>query len=328
MKEFRIGIDNYGLLPLNLEPLKLLDWAKENNADGVAFSGLSEQDRDKIDKEYLKDLRQSAESKKLYVEWGGGLHIPRDMKSWKQSDIFDNNLQKAEEAEILGTHVIRSCSGGLMRWNKNSPLTEILIREMADALKSQRRMLKDHNVILAIETHFEFTTFELLRLFDICDTEPGEFLGICLDTMNLLTMLEDPVMATERILPWVVSTHIKDGGILLTEKGITTFTTEISNGIVDFEKVFQLLSSLQNQIHLSVEDHGGDFTLPIYDPVFTAKFPDLSIKEFSSLLNMAQITKDKVAKGECSIQERENWPSICEERMKSNILSLKKLIKE
>ena len=30
----------------------------------------------------------------------------------------------------------------------------------------------------------------------MCDAPPGGWLGICLDTMNLLTMLEEPVAAT------------------------------------------------------------------------------------------------------------------------------------
>ena len=86
---------------------------------------------------------------------------------------------------------------------------------MAAALREQKPMLRDFGVILAIETHFEFTSFELLRLFEMCGAVPGEYLGICLDTMNLLTMLEDPVLAARRLLPWVVTTHIKDGGLML-----------------------------------------------------------------------------------------------------------------
>ena len=47
----------------------------------------------------------------------------------------------------------------------------------------------DHGVTLAIETHFEFTSFELVRLMERCDAEPGDYLGVCLDTMNLLTAI-------------------------------------------------------------------------------------------------------------------------------------------
>jgi hypothetical protein len=35
--------------------------------------------------------------------------------------------------------------------------------------------------------------------------------------MNVLTMLEDPSEAAGRVLPWVVTTHIKDGAVLLAE---------------------------------------------------------------------------------------------------------------
>jgi hypothetical protein len=67
------------------------------------------------------------------------------------------------------------------------------LRETARALRDQKALLTDFGVVLAIELHFEFTTFELLRLFEMCGARPGEYLGVCLDTMNLLTMLEDPV---------------------------------------------------------------------------------------------------------------------------------------
>jgi sugar phosphate isomerase/epimerase len=186
-------------------------------------------------------------------------------------------------------------------------------------------MLKDHNVILAIETHFEFTTFELLRIFEMCEAEPGDYLGICLDTMNLLTMLEDPVSATERILPWVLSTHIKDGGLMLTDDGFLSFTTEISKGIVDLKKIIQRLNKLNKNINLSIEDHGGSFSIPVYDFSFLSKFPDLAVEEYAQLISFAIDSQRKLDKGECEIVERENWPEICEGRIIRNIQSLKKI---
>lgn len=43
-----------------------------------------------------------------------------------------------------------------MRWQPASPMTETLLQESAQALLPQKQMLLDHNVILAIETHFEW----------------------------------------------------------------------------------------------------------------------------------------------------------------------------
>ncbi|MBD3290475.1 TIM barrel protein, partial [candidate division KSB1 bacterium] len=177
-RSFKVGIDNYSLKPLHLNPLEILKWAEDNGAEGVSFSKIPPDQSDIVDKSYLKELSQYAGEHDLYLEWGGAEHIPRDLNSWRIKDIFKINQQVAEQAAILDVRIVRSCSGGLMRWNDSSPMTETLLRETAAALLAQKQMLNDHNVILAIETHFEFTTHELLRLFEMCDAEPGSWLGI------------------------------------------------------------------------------------------------------------------------------------------------------
>lgn len=326
MNRLRVGIDNYGLFPLELAPLRILQWARDNGAEGVQFSGFTPEESQKIDPSILKDLSQFASSNDLYLEWGGGQHIPFDVQTWAKKDIFEVNRKAAREAEILGTQIIRSCSGGLMRWNPDNPKTDTLLEEAAVALRSQKQMLKDHNVILAIETHFEFTTFEFLRLFERCDAEPGDYLGICLDTMNLLTMLEEPVSATERILPWIVSSHIKDGGVILESDDLISFPAEIGRGVIDLIKIIVLLNTLPHKVNLSIEDHGGSFVLPVSNPQFLAEFPDLSRDEFIKLLRLADLTKDRMEHKGLSIIEREQWPEICEERLKRDILALKELL--
>jgi sugar phosphate isomerase/epimerase len=328
VKTLPIGFDNYGLEPLQLNPLEILEWAKSKGAEGVQFSGLTKEQRKDIDAKYLKDLAQFASSNNLYLEWGGGQHIPFDIETWNKKDTLKINRAAAKEAAALGTRVIRSCSGGMMRWNPESPSTKTLLKEMAVSLKSQRQMLKDHDVILAIETHFEFTTHELLRLFDTCDAEPGDYIGICLDTMNLLTMLEDPVSAAERILPWVVSTHIKDGAILLTSEGFVTFPAEIGKGIIDFQKIIGGLVSLPHEVNLSIEDHGGRFHLPIFDPDFLSQFPDLTVPELSSLIQLSQQTEELFRTDRLDITDREEWPHVCASRLSRDIQTLKDLLRK
>lgn len=326
MPPFRIGIDNYGLDPLGLTPLEILDWAANNGAEGVHFSGLGPQSREGVDNTYLTDLAQAASSRRMYIEWGGGQHIPFDMETWEGKEIESINRKAAEEAAVLGIRIVRSCSGGFMRWAETSPKTETLLLETASALQSQKQMLKDFNVILAIETHFEFTTSELLKLFELCDAEPGDYLGLCFDTMNVLTMLEDPLEALERILPWVVSTHMKDGAIFFSPEGLITFPTKIGNGVIDFPKICECLQSKTDEVFLSVEDHGGSFSVPVFDPEFLGKFPDLTLQEFAKLIHLTEKSQAAAAKGELSITERKAWPAVCEARMRQNVRNLRKLL--
>jgi len=325
MKRLRVGIDNYGLHPLKLSPLETLEWADAHGAEGVQFSGISAEEGHPLDSAALDDIRDFARSAGLYLEWGGGRHIPFDLESGRPLDIFSLNLRAAEEARRLETQVIRSCSGGLMRWNADSPSTDTYIRAMAEALKAQRLMLADHGVTLAIETHFEFTTFELLRLFEMCGAEPGGWLGICLDTMNLLTMLEDPAAAVERILPWVAATHIKDGGIILGCEGLMSFPAEIGTGVIDLAWIIGRLKTLPREIRLSVEDHAGRFSLPVFDDDFRSRFPDLLLSEFIELTRLAARTRRKMDKGGLAIVPRERWPEICEARLNRDIQALRTL---
>jgi sugar phosphate isomerase/epimerase len=328
VRTFRVGVDSYSLQPLGLSPGQVLDWAKAHGAAGVQFSDVQLKPDERLNEPFLRDLAQQAAGLGLYVEWAGGQHIPFDTTTWRPKDLLPINAAAARQAAILGTRVVRSCSGGLMRWGDEAPPTETLLREMAPALKAQRGLLTDLNVVLAIELHFEFTTFELLRLFDMCDAPPGGYLGICLDTMNLLTMLEDPVAGTERILPWVVAVHAKDGGLVPTATGLTSFTAEIGAGLVDFGQILARLASLEHAVQLSVEDHGGSFSIPIYDQAFLARFPDLNAEELARLMWMAHRGQREVAAGRLSITERADWPGLCEERVRRDIASLKRIVEQ
>jgi 3-oxoisoapionate decarboxylase len=325
MKKLRTGIDNYCLFPLKMMPVEMLKWASENGAEGVAFSGYDDDARELFTSSYLRDVKKLADDLGLYIEWGNGQHVPMDLTNFSKKEIGISNWRAVGEAYGLGVTIVRSCSGGLMRWQKDTPPTELILREAARELKKEAPVFRDNGVVLAIETHFEFTTTELLALFDMCEVEPGDYLGICLDTMNLLTMLEDPVSATERILPWVVSSHIKDGGVIRKNKGLLTFPAAIGKGIIDLEKIIEMLLSTGRQINLSVEDHGGQFSVPVGEEWFIERFPDLTGMEFRKIYELCDLSASKMKDSVLSITNRTDWASVCEERTRGNIRDLKML---
>jgi sugar phosphate isomerase/epimerase len=326
MRKLKVGIDSYSLKPLDLSPFELVEWAVLNGADGVQFSEVNVPPGTALDKIFLQELRGYAGENRLYLEWGGGQHIPLDLDTGRPKDIFAVNRRAAEQALALGSATVRSCSGGLMRWKAESASTDELLELAAAALKAQKPMLRDAGIILAIETHFEFTSFELLRLFEMCGAVPGEYLGICLDTMNLLTLLEDPLAATRRLLPWVVTTHIKDGGLLLTAEGFVSFTAEAGKGVVDLAGIIETLAAAHPHITLTVEDHGGDFLIPVNDPEFLARFPDLTVPELVRLQRLAVHTRALVDAGKLAVLPRDRWPAACEPRVKRDLRAVREIV--
>jgi sugar phosphate isomerase/epimerase len=318
-----VGLDNYGLFPLRLTPLGTLEWAVAHGADGVAFSGLAPEDDAAIDDPALDAIAAFARERDLYLEWGGAQHVPRDLTTWAPKDIAATNRRAMAQASRLGAAIVRSCSGGLMRWHDDAPPTETLLRETAGALRGQASMWRDSGLTLAIETHFEFTSHELVRLFEMCEAPPGGWLGVCLDTMNLLTLLEDPLAATRRLLPWVVSTHIKDGGVRIDGEGLLTFPTAIGDGVIGLRAIADLVASLDREVHFSVEDHGGAFRLPVFDALFLSKFPDLTVPEFARLVALAGATSARPA---AVPLPREEWPGVAEQRITHDLAALRSLV--
>ncbi|MCK5821304.1 MAG: sugar phosphate isomerase/epimerase [Bacteroidales bacterium] len=321
----RVGIDNYGLLPLRLTPLETLEWAVRNGAEGVAFSGIEDRPLNKYSSAFLREITKYASEHQLYLEWGGGQHLSWDISRNMKMDISQMNRYVAEEAAELNVQVVRSCSGGLMRWHSDGPDTLEYLANMGKVLKQLKPVLKDLNVVWAIETHFEFTSFELVRALEAAGFYPGEEVGICLDTMNLLTMLEDPVWAVNRMLPWIVSSHIKDGGVLKYEDGLRSFPAPINEGWINLSEIIRLLSLQEQSINLSIEDHNGSFDLPIHKELFLKEFPDLTKDEMDRLLEVTVLTDPFKKKIENEYFNRTIWPGVCETRMQKNIIELKAL---
>jgi sugar phosphate isomerase/epimerase len=315
----RAGIDTYGLLPLDLDPIEILEWAHRHGAGMVQFSGFAGDRQLALADAQLDEIAAAAREFDLHLEWGGAQHIPRDPTTWRPRDLIAHNRLVARQAARLGCRIVRSCSSGLMRWTDAAPPTELLLAETAAAIAALCPMLEDHGVVLAIETHFEFTSFELLRLFESAGVDPGGCAGICLDTMNLMTMIEEPVAATGRLLPWVVATHVKDGGVLVEAEGLLTFPAPLGRGVIDLPDIVRRLDGSPVSINLAVESHGGSFLLPIYDRRFLSRFPDLTPSELAALVRMAARTREQP---DCRPLPREAWPAVCEARVAADLAAL------
>lgn len=322
MRPFKVGIDGRVLGPLGLSPFETLDWAIMNEADGVQFSAGA---GPSPDRSFLRELAQYADENRLYLEWGGAEYVPLDPVTGRPRDISSVNRDAAEQARSLGVDAVRAAPSGPKRWEKGFETAEERLRLSARTLREQGPMLRDLGVTLALETGPAFTTFDLLRLFEMCGVRPGEHLGICLDTMNVLTLLEDPVEAAGRVLPWVLTTHIKDGAILPAEDGFIAFAAEAGTGVIDLETIIGRLGSLDRGINLSLEDHGGGVPVPAFTPGFPAALPDLAATELLSILKLTMKGQRLLDEGGLSILEPERWADHCERRVKRGLRALRRI---
>ncbi|MCK9279632.1 MAG: sugar phosphate isomerase/epimerase [Melioribacteraceae bacterium] len=324
----KVGIDSYSLRSLECDPFKMLEWVKENGGSGIQFTELHLPKKVKLDNHFLEELKSYSQELDLYLEWGSGFSLPFDFNTNHNKKIYKHNLNIVKQASILGSKIVRCSSGGLFRFNKKSIPLDYVISESVKSFNQQLPFLREYNVTLAIETHFELTTFELLKIFQNCDLETGKELGICLDSLNLLTLMEHPIYATNRILDWVVATHIKNGFIYLHKLGFNVIPSELNKGVLNLGKIISLLDKSKNLINLSIEGHGGDFIIPIFSKTNRIKLPDLTKQEFMEILKLTSyciLNRNKLNKYERSESE---WGINCLIEMSSDISYLIGLVEK
>ena len=112
----------------------------------------------------------------------------------------------------------------------------------------------------------------------------------------------------------------------LTDDGLITWPTAVGDGIIDLTTIAVMLASLEHPINLSIEDHGGEFLLPVGESRFLAEFPDLTGEEYGLLMEMADVTDRRIGEGACVKTLRESWPDVCEERLIRDITSLRDIL--
>ncbi|GAN82111.1 sugar phosphate isomerase/epimerase family protein [Acidocella aminolytica] len=104
----------------------------------------------------------------------------------------------------IGAKVMRICCGSRRtrptEWSRHKAALLPLLHEAVAHAEA-------HRVVLAIENHIDLLADELVELIE---TVNSPWLGVCLDTANNLRMLEDPLQATLKLVPYARTTHIKD----------------------------------------------------------------------------------------------------------------------
>jgi sugar phosphate isomerase/epimerase len=118
------------------------------------------------------------------------------------------------------------------------------VRNSIRMLEEAVEVAREHDVVLAIENHIDFTSREILQ---IVEGVGSEFLRVNFDTGNTLRLYEDPVEAARRLAPYTVATHTKD--IVTLPKGgspAERFTywpsAPCGEGLIDLEGVARALA--------------------------------------------------------------------------------------
>ncbi|MCC7370111.1 MAG: sugar phosphate isomerase/epimerase [Chloroflexi bacterium] len=319
----RVGVDGRKI-PKAVEygPLKSFTHARELGLEGLFFRTVLEMSPT-LDHGEMREIKAHADSLGMYCESGLGKVNPYaspeapELRAAGDGDIllgFRRMLEACRAADITEVWIGTANYKGVYKgyWAYDRFRTDVTWAEQLEAtgrfLKKLAPMVRDLGMHMNMETHEEISSFEVVRLVEA--TGP-DVMGITFDIPNVTQRGEAPVEAAKRVAPYVRQTHLKDIVHVLTPEGTLRQVRPCGQGMVDFEFILPLLYQHNPSLHLTIENPNtaGHTLTQVFDPVWNASHPDLSVSEYAEFIRLAQLCTSKIAAGEwVSIDEYDSHP--------------------
>jgi 3-oxoisoapionate decarboxylase len=224
------------------------------------------------DPEGIKTFRQRLEKYDM--------HLICDPMNWPKqaSDIaaFEAQIKAFKEAGAVACHA--ALTG--RRYEDYSAFEPF--KQMFEGIKKQVELaepiLRKYKMKLGIENHKGWRSGEqaawLKRL-------GSEWVGVCLDFGNNISLCEDPMEAARTLAPFTFFAHIKDMAVEEYEDGFLLSEVPMGEGILDLKQMVQLLRNVDPGMIFDLEMITRD---PLKIPVFTAKYWATFDDSYSPLL--------------------------------------------
>jgi sugar phosphate isomerase/epimerase len=127
-------------------------------------------------------------------------------------------------------------------------------------------VLRKYKVRLGIENHKGWRSAEQAAWLQKLGSE---WVGVCLDFGNNLSLCEDPTDTARRLAPYTVFAHIKDMGLEEYEDGFLLSEVPMGDGFLDLKGIVAMLRERDPYMIFALEMITRD---PLKVPVFTRKY--------------------------------------------------------
>jgi sugar phosphate isomerase/epimerase len=234
------------------DTLEFLEYANSLGAAGIQSSLSS------LDDAYVKKVRARAEQLGMYVEIMCGL--PR-------TDL-DGFTRTLEAAKKVGALCARSACLSGRRYETFATLDDWkkFVVDSKAAIARAVPVADKLQMPFAIENHKDWTVDELTA---ILKGYSSEYFGVCLDTGNNISLLDDPMETVERLAPYALSTHIKDMGVAVGNNGFLLSEVVFGQGFQNIRAIVDTIQRARPKTKLTLEMITRN---PLHVPCMTDKY--------------------------------------------------------
>ena len=257
--------------------------------------------------DFAKQVRTKREKLGLYLE--GSIGLPKTLEDIAK---FESQILNAKEA---GATTLRAVTLGPRRYETFKTLKSFLDykKQALFSLQLAEPILKKHKVRLGVENHKDLRSDEMLTMLKALDSE---WIGVTLDFGNNIAILEDPLLVTEKLAPYVFSTHIKDMAVDEYVNGFLLSEVPMGTGVCDLNRMVSICKKHNPNVTFNLEMITRDpLEIPVFTKDYWITFHDVPATDLS---NMMMMVKQKKTNGLPMISNLQNDQKL--ERENQNIV--------
>lgn len=227
----------------------------------------------------VQTLRKRAEQYGMYIEAWVPLPDGDDTAEFEQS---------LRDAQAVGALSLRAACLPTRRYEVFPTIDswKSHLERSVRSLEVARPLLDKYKIPLGLENHKDWTADEMVAVMKHYGTE---YLGVCLDFGNNLSLMDDPMDAIEKLAPYTVSTHLKDMATQPYGDGLLLSEVLLGDGYLDLPRAISILKEARPDIRFSLEMITRDpLQVPCLTDEYWVTFPDCTGKTLARTLRFVR----------------------------------------
>ena len=238
-----------------------------------------------LDPAYVRQVRRRLEELGMY------LVVLADPPKEEDLPRFEATVRAAREA---GADCIRTACLIGRRYETFETLDQwkSFAADFRARLELAARVAEKHRFPIAVENHKDWTIDEMEPMLKEIGSE---YLGVCLDFGNNISLLDDADELVDRLGPFAINAHIKDMGVEEYEEGFLLAEVPLGQGILNLKRTVGVLQKARPNIKFTLDVFTRNpLKIPCLTDKYWATFPERNGLFLARALSM--VRKNKPAK--------------------------------
>jgi sugar phosphate isomerase/epimerase len=225
----------------------------------------------------ISRVRDTARQYGMYIEVMCALPKTKDTSAFERT---------AAAAKQVGALCLRGACLSGRRYETFNDLAswQRFVDESNAAIDRALPIVDKHGIPLALENHKDWTVQEMAAMLR---ARNHPLLGVCLDTGNNISLLDDPMEVVETLAPFALSTHIKDMGMETFGQGFLLSEVVFGEGMLDLKKMIATIRSARPNTRFTLEMiTRNPLEVPCLTPKYWKTFPERSGRYLATTLSL------------------------------------------